>query len=158
MIFILFKPLSIKEQEFVDVPLLEIGDFVMHELNDKGLKTFMTGDKTLRYKDRYTVDSIDFTDESKGHISNMKADKGLYKDDIVDLKGNISYVREDGLAFESQTMTYNTKTAIATTQSDYVAFRGESTMKGASLEYDSVTNRMKSDNVEVNYQLGVANQ
>ena len=153
MIFILFKPLDIKEQKFVDVPLFEIVNFVMHELTSEGLKTFMTGDKTLRYTDRYTVKNIDFTDDSKGHISNMKADRGLYKDDIVDLDGNISYVREDGLAFESQTMTYNTTTSIAKTDSDYVAFRGKSTMKGSSLEYNSVKNKIKSDNVFITYRL-----
>jgi len=157
MIFILFKPLNIKEREFVDVPLLEIGEFVMYELNKMGLETFMTGDKMLRYSDRYTVNHIDFTDDSKGHISNMKANSGLYKDDIVDLKGDISYVREDGLAFESQTMTYNTKTSIAKTQSEYVAFRGKSTMRGSSLEYNSLLNKIKSSNVEVNYQLGAGN-
>lgn len=153
MIFILFKPLSIKQQEFVDVPLFEIVNFVMHELTAQGLKTYMTGDKTLRYNDRYTVESIDFTDDSKGHISNMKADRGLYKNDVVDLDGNISYVREDGLAFESQTMTYDTNTSIAKTDNNYVAFRGKSTMKGSSLEYDSAKNKIKSDNVFITYQL-----
>jgi len=157
MIFVLFKPLSIKQREFVDVPLLEIGNFVMYELNNMGLETFMTGSKMFRYSDRYTVNHIDFTDDSKGHISNMKANSGLYKDNIVDLKGDISYVREDGLAFESQTMTYNTKTSIAKTESDYVAFRGKSTMKGSSLEYNSLLNKIKSSNVEVNYQLGAGN-
>ncbi len=153
MIFLLFKPLNIKEQEFNDVPLFEIVNFIMYELNEKGLQTFMTGDKTLRYSDRYTVDKIDFTDDSKGHISNMKADTGLYKDNMVDLNGNISYVREDGLAFETQTMTYNTKTSVAKTDSDYVAFRGKSTMKGSSLEYNSIKNKIKSKNVLITYQL-----
>jgi len=157
MIFILFKPLNIKEREFIDVPLLEIGEFAMYELNKMGLETFMIGDKMLRYSDRYTVRNIDFTDDSKGHISNMKANSGLYKDNIVDLKGDISYVREDGLAFESQTMTYNTKTSIAKTESEYVAFRGKSTMRGSSLEYNSLLNKIKSSNVEVNYQLGAGN-
>lgn len=153
MIYLLFEPLKIKERIFDDVPLFEINSFVMYELNNKGLKTLMTGDKTLKYEDRYVVDTIDFTDDSKGHISNMKADRGVYIEDVINLSGNIMYVREDGLSFSSEVMTYNTTKAIAKTQSRYSATKDKSTMRGTSLEYNSVLNTIKSKNVVINYQL-----
>lgn len=153
MIYVLFEPLTIKEREFEDVPVFEINSFIMYELNEKGLKTLMTGDKTLKYEDRYTVDTIDFTDQSKGFISNMKADRGLYKEDIVNLNGDIRYVREDGLMFQSEAMTYNTTTAVANTTSSYTASKNKSTMTGTSLEYHSIPNTMKSKNIVIKYQL-----
>jgi len=153
MIFIFFKPLDIKKQEFIDVPLLDIDKFTMYEFDTKGLQTVMIGKRTLRYSDRYTVEDIDFTDHSKDFIANMKADEGLYKGDIVDLKGNVVYYREDGLSFESPTLLYNTKTAIATTDDNFTASQGTSTMNGHTLIYNAKITKIISKNVLINYKL-----
>jgi LPS export ABC transporter protein LptC len=153
MIFVFFKPLEIKKQEFKNVPLLNIDKFTMYEFDVKGLQTVMSGKRALRFSDRYTVNDINFTDYSKEFNSNMKAKRGLYKGDIVDLKGDVRYHREDGLAFKSPTLVYNTKTAIATTNDDYIANFGVNTMIGKSLIYNSKLNRIKSTDVLIKYKL-----
>ena len=152
MILFLFHPLKIKENSFEDVPLLDIDTFVMYELNTEGLQTLMTGEKALRYADRYVVDFIDFTDNSKEYISNMKANTGLYKNDIVTLNGDITYIREDGLAFDTQKMIYNMKTAVATTDVDFLAYREKNSMKGTSMVYDSLKDKIYIKNVIAKYQ------
>ena len=153
MIFVFFKPLDIKEQEFFDVPLFEIKTFSMYELTAVGLKTFMAGNNTLKYEDRYLVENIDYTDNSKDYIANMKADKGLYRDDIVDLTGNVSYIREDGLSFESQFVTYDKNTSIVESKGDFVAYRDENSIFGSSMKYNNLLKKMESTNVLVKYQL-----
>ncbi|MDQ7042326.1 MAG: LPS export ABC transporter periplasmic protein LptC, partial [Sulfurimonas sp.] len=155
--YILFEPLKIKEQEFVDVPLLVMDNFVMYELRSFGLQTTMTGTKALRYSDRYIVSNINFTDNSQEYISNMQAKNGIYKNNIVDLKGDVIYTREDGLTFESDTLSYNTESSIAQTQDDYVAYRDKNSFKGASFVYNSLNNTMKSKKVIVKYQLKESN-
>ncbi len=153
MIFVFFKPLEIKKQEFKNVPLLNIDKFTMYEFDVKGLQTVMSGKRALRFSDRYTVEDINFTDYSKEFNSNMKAKKGLYKGNVVDLKGDVRYYREDGLAFKSPTLLYNTKTTIATTDDTYVANFGVSTMKGKTLIYNSKLNRINSTDVLIEYKL-----
>ena len=153
MIFFFFKPLDIKKQEFIDIPLLDIDKFTMYEFDTEGLQTVMIGKRTLRYADRYTVEDIDFTDHSREFIANMKANEGLYKGDIVDLKGDVSYSREDGIAFKSQTLLYNMQTSIAITNDKFVSYKGVSTMNGTSLEYDSKLNKLNSKNVLIKYKL-----
>ena len=153
MIFVLFKPLQIKEQKVAEVPLLDMNEFVMYELDTKGLHTLMAGKKALRYTNRYVVDYVDFTDNSKEFIANMKANKGLYKNNIVDLKGDVFYVREDGLSFESPTMKYNTTTSVATTNDKYVAYREANSMRGTTLEYNSQLQQMKSKKVTMKYKI-----
>ncbi|MBU4110355.1 LPS export ABC transporter periplasmic protein LptC, partial [bacterium] len=91
MIFTLFKPLNIKTQNFEETPLLEVSSFTLHELNTLGITTIMKGNNALRYEDRYLVENIDYTDNSKKYKANMVADKGVYKDNIVNLSGNIIY-------------------------------------------------------------------
>jgi LPS export ABC transporter protein LptC len=153
MIFLFFKPLEIKKQEFVDVPLLNIDKFTMYEFNREGLQTVMKGEETLRYSDRYTVSDINFTDYSEDFKANMSAKEGLYKGNTVNLEGNVTYHREDGLAFKSKTLLYNTKTAIAVTNDKYIANFGVSTMQGETLNYNSKSNKIKSKNVSINYKL-----
>jgi len=64
-IYIFFKPLNIKQQAFVDVPLFELKNFMMYELDTKGLRTIMLGNSATRYSNRYTVQDIDYTDNEK---------------------------------------------------------------------------------------------
>jgi len=153
MIFFLFKPLHIKQQEFVDVPLLNMHNFVMYELDTKGLQTLMSGNQALRYKDRYVMNSIDFTDNGKEFIANMKADHALYKNNIVNLDGKVIYVREDGLTFKTPSLAYNTKTSIATSKDVYKAYRDNSVVHGKTLEYNAKLDTFNSKNVTVKYQL-----
>ncbi|OIP57840.1 MAG: LPS export ABC transporter periplasmic protein LptC [Helicobacteraceae bacterium CG2_30_36_10] len=153
MIFFLFKPLNIKEQKFTDVPLFELSAFTMHELNIYGLQTLMLGDKGARYKDRYTVKNIDYTDNSRSYLANMRADFGVYKNEIVNLDGNVFYSREDGLVFETQKVIYNKKTSIAYVNQDYVSYRDNNKIIGTSLEYNNFLNQVKSTDVVANYHI-----
>jgi lipopolysaccharide assembly outer membrane protein LptD (OstA) len=153
MIYLLFQPLEVKEQKFIDVPLFELKTFTMYELDKVGLRTILLGSGSKRFSDRYTVSDIDYTDNSAHYIANMKADNGVYKGDDVTLDGNVSYAREDGLTLTSQKAQYNKKTSIATVDTDYVAYRGKNVVKGSSIEYNSLTNKLTSTDVKVTYQL-----
>ncbi|MFA6191952.1 MAG: LPS export ABC transporter periplasmic protein LptC [Sulfurimonas sp.] len=153
MIFFLFKPLNIKEQNFTDVPLFEMSLFTLLEFNDKNLITLMTGSDAVRYSDRYKVANIDYTDNSKGYRANMKANDGLYQNEIIDLKGDVVYTREDGFTFKSQTADYNNITKVAHTNSDYISYQGKNRVVGSSLTYNNVLRKVESKNIIANYQL-----
>ncbi len=113
----------------------------------------MTGKKALRFSDRYRVESIDYTDNSKGFVSNMKANYGVYKANLVDLKGDVVYVREDGFTFNTDAMLYNTKSKIVTTTTPYTSHKGKSYMKGKELMYNAKLKQMHSKTVEITYKL-----
>ena len=153
MIFVFFKPLNIKQQVFKDVPLFNLKTFTMHELNTEGLATLMMGTEATRYSNRYRVKNIDYTDNTKEYIANMKANDGIYRNEIVDLKGDVIYFREDGLTFESQVAKYNKKTSVAHVNAKYVSYRNDDRIKGSSLIYNNKLNRVKSKNVIAKYQL-----
>ncbi|MCD6191295.1 MAG: LPS export ABC transporter periplasmic protein LptC [Sulfurimonas sp.] len=152
-IFFLFKPMNIKKQEFVDVPLFELTSFTLHELNTQGLQTMMRGNKAVRYADRYSVVDIDYTDNSKEYIANMRAKHGLYKDEIIELEDDVVYSREDGLTFETSKVHYNKKTSIAIADADYVSYRDKNIVNGSFVKYNNSLNRVESKNVTAIYQL-----
>jgi LPS export ABC transporter protein LptC len=153
MIYFFFKPLKIKEQEFIDVPLFELSSFTLYELNRERLETIMHGTKTVRYSNRYTVKDVNYTDNSKEYIANMRANDATYQDDIIKLNGNVVYKREDGLSFETKKVVYNKKTNIAYTDDNYISYFEGNTIKGSSLEYNNLTKQTDSTYVNVTYNL-----
>ena len=153
LIFIMFKPLEIKQQKFHDVPLFELHDFTLYELNSKGLITILLGDKGTRYADRYTIKNMDYTDNSKKYIANMISDNGIYKNERIKLQGNVVYVREDGLTFKSQKAIYNKKTADIISNTKYIAYLNDNKVIGTYIKYNNISKKMHSKNVFATYQL-----
>lgn len=152
MIFILFKPIDIKQQEFVDVPIFDISTFTMYELDKNGLKTLIKGDKAIKYEDRHIIKSINYTDNSKKYRANIKANDGIYKDDIVYLDGNVVFFREDGLTFKTQKAVYNKKTTIAQADGEYVLYRAYDVVEGRGLKYNNLLGTVSSKDISAKFQ------
>jgi lipopolysaccharide assembly outer membrane protein LptD (OstA) len=158
MILLLFKPLEIKQQISKEVPLFSISSFTMHELDSNGLVTLMNGKEATKYANRYTVQMMQYIDNSKKFMANMKANNGIYKDDIVYLDGDIIYTREDGLTFETQKAVYDKKTSIATADGDFVLYRDSNRITGEKLKYNNSLEKIESKNVNAVYQLQKSNK
>ena len=152
-ILLVFKPLDIKQQKFVDVPQFKLLSFTMYELDTNGLVTLMSGTQGIKYSNRYVVNNIDYTDNSKEYVANMKADHGVYKNEIVKLNGDVRYVREDGLIFESQEATHNKKTSISNTDGDFTIYQNDNIVVGTKLVYNNIKDKIKAKNVNGKYQL-----
>jgi LPS export ABC transporter protein LptC len=153
MILFLFKPLDIKEQKVKDVPMLELENFESMELNEKGLSALTKGTKGIRYSNRYYVTDLDYTDNADEYMANIKSDSGIYKDDIINLSGNIVYKREDGFIFKTQKASYNTKTKIAESKTSYVSQMDGHIVNGSSIKYNNALGILDSKNVIANYKL-----
>ena len=158
MILFIFKPLNIKQQNFDDVPLFNISAFTIYELNTKGLITFMSGSEATRYSDRYSIENIDYTDNSKKYLANMKANTAVFRDDVVDLSGDVVYFREDGLTFETQDARYNKKTSVASADGKYLLYRDRDKATGTHLRYNNEQDTVESKNITVTYQIKKSNK
>ncbi len=145
--------MKVQEQENIDVPLFEISSFTLYELDNNSLTTIMKGRSAVRYNDRYEVAKIDYTDNSKEYISNMKANRGVYRDDIIDLKGDVFYEREDGLTFKTDEATHNKQTNITYADRDFVSYRLNDRVTGTSLKYNNVLNTAQATVVQAVFQL-----
>ena len=153
LIFLVFKPLDIKKQNFNEIPVFELESFKLKELDDKGLTTVMNGTKGIRYTDRYIVYNIDYTDNTKKYLANMIADQGVYKGETIDLNGNILYNREDGISFSTQKAIYNKETNIVVSSTPYIAYLGKNKIVGSYVEYNNALDTIRSKNITINYKL-----
>lgn len=152
-IYLLFEPLKIKEENFGEVPLFEVKEFLLYELSPKGLSTFMKGALGVRYENRYEVQEIHFTDNSHKYLANMVAKSGIYEAKQVFLEGDVRYSRDDGFVFETQSASYNKETMFAYSHTEYNSSKKQSHIEGKWLEYDNKNMRIKSSDVVAVYNL-----
>lgn len=152
-IYFFFQPMKLKEENFGEVPLFEIQNFLVYELTPKGLNTFMRGSSGVRYENRYEVQDIDFTDNSHKYLANMVAKKGTYEAKQVFLQGDVSYSRDDGFTFQTQNASYNKETMMAYAHTDYNSSKNNSTVQGQWLEYDNKNMLVKSTDISAVYAL-----
>lgn len=157
-IFVLFKPMEIQNKKFNDLALFELGKFTMYELNTEGLDTLTIGSKAFRYTNRYIIEDVNYTDNSKEYIANIESNTGVYKGLVLNLDGDVVYTREDGLTFESQHVTYNKKTSIAISKDKYFAYKQNNTVKGNYIKYNNKKNKIYSKNVVAVYKLKEENK
>ena len=149
----MFKPLNIKEQKLQDTPLFELNNFETKELNEKGLSAITKGSRGIRYNDRYKVIDLDYIDNTGQYLAEIKSNTAVYKDDLINLNGDVVYTRENGFVFKTQKASYNTKTKIAISKTRYTSQMGQDRATGSYLEYNNDTGTIKSKNIVANYKL-----
>lgn len=153
MIYFLFKPMKLKEAKTEELAQFSLFSFTLYELDKIGLTTLMKGDEAIKYKNRYVVKNIDYSDNSKEYLVKMRAKNGLYKDEIIHLNGDVWFNRADGVNFFSQEVVYNTATGIAVSEVDYVSYMGLNQVQGSEIIYDNKNNNIKSKNVYAIYDM-----
>ena len=158
MIYIFFQPTEYKEEYYKEIPLFKINDFTLYELNTKELFTLMKGSEAVRYKERYEVSAINYTDSSKNYIANMIANEGVYKDSIVTLNGDVVYSREDGLIFETQSLLYDKVKTTAYVEGDFVAHQAQNRVTGRMLHYNNTRNFASAKKITALYNLEEGNE
>jgi LPS export ABC transporter protein LptC len=152
-ILFLFNPSEFQEKDHTDIALFNIYTFTMYEFDKNGLLTIINGEDGTRYKDRYEIKDINYTDNSQKFSADMKANHGTYKNEVVNLDGDVVYIREDGFTFESQEAVYNTKTSIAKVDQDFVLYQDKNNVEGSSLVYNNKLNKTEFSNVIAKYQI-----
>ena len=153
MIYFLFEPMKLKKIAPGEVAQFSLFSFTMYELDKTGLTTLMKGNEAVRYADRYVVENIDYSDNSKEYIINIKAKDGLYKGNIIYLDGDVRFKREDGLNFFSQKVTYNKITDVAISEVDYISYMGLNQVRGSKIIYNNKKNTIISKDVYAIYDM-----
>jgi LPS export ABC transporter protein LptC len=153
MIYFLFEPMNLDKTDTKEMPQFSLEKFTMYELDQNGLTAKMLGDDGLKYSDRYVVKNIDYTDNSKEFKTNMKALDGLYKKDILYLKGDVELKRDDGLNFFSQKLTYNKLKDTAHTDVKYIAYMGKNFVTGSRAKIDNRAGKIRSKKIYAVYNL-----
>lgn len=152
-IFIFIKPFEVLKSEKKEVPILELNDFIIFELDTEGLNTKLLGSHAFKFTNRYEIDNVDYTDAKNELSDNLTAKHGRYQDDIIDLEGDVHYKRIDGVRFDSQEAQYKNKLGIVSTQKDFILYQNESWFSGTKLLFDTKKESYSALSVEGLYYL-----
>jgi len=152
-ILFFLKPLEYQKTSHKEIALFNISTFTIYEFDKNGLVTILNGENGTRYNDRYEIKDVDFTDNSQKFIANMQANNGVYKNEIINLDGNVIYIREDGINFKSQKAVYNTNTSIVKVDKKFTINKNKNIITGKSLVYNNKLNTTKFYNARATYQI-----
>lgn len=148
-----FTPNYILSKDVGEVPKIELFSFTLYEISHKGIDHILEGKEGKKFDDRYAVTSAKFSDNTKTLFQTIESENVDYQSNIIKLKGNVHYAREDGLEFRSNEGKYNTDTAMIQTQEAFVITQKSNRIDGSTLLYDNKNNTVSADHVRVSYQL-----
>lgn len=151
--FSYFKPHEKQHYETQEVPQFELEQFVIYEITPSKIDRFFEGEYGKHFEDRYEISGAKFTNNSNPLLESIRADDALYKGDVVALKGNVHYVRADGLEFRSSEGTYDQNHSLIQTKGPFIIMKDQHKIEGTRLNYDLVSDTTSADQVRGSYQL-----
>lgn len=109
MVFLLAQDPYLLDFRPVDpkIAQVEMYDVQDHEIGVDGVVSITNAKKAVRYADRDELYSVDALLRRNGFINSLRADSGVLKDNVVYLVGDVRYVRNDGITFESSEVEYH---------------------------------------------------
>lgn len=151
--FSYFKPTNSIQAKAAEVPQFELDQFVIYEISSRRIDHFFEGEHGKRFSDRYEATGAKFTNNERSLLESIRANRALYKDDVVSLMGNVHYSRADGLQFRSNEGVYNLKESFVKTDGAFTITKNQNSVQGTSLYYDLTGDTVSADQIRASYQL-----
>jgi LPS export ABC transporter protein LptC len=148
-----FAPNQTIQQEKREIPKIELIAFTLYEISYNGIDHILEGKKGKKFDDRYTITSGKFSDNTKPLFQSIRSDNIKYKNDILELTGNVHYIRADGLEFRSDEGKYNSKSSIAQTEGPFIITQNGNRIDGNTLNYNTEQKTVSANQVRGSYQL-----
>lgn len=151
--FTYFSPKYAGVQTTQEIPKIELKDFVLYEVSSAGTLHILEGAEGKKFEDRYTLTSAKFSDNTRPLLQSVSASDVIYKGEIIDLRGNVHYVREDGLEFRSREGRYDTKRSLVQTRGAFTITQNSNRIDGNQLNLNNELDTVSANRIRVSYQL-----
>jgi hypothetical protein len=148
-----FTPNYPPSQSAHEIPKIELIDFTLYEVSKKGIDHILEGKEGQKFDEYYTVTSAKFSDNTKELFQTIRSRDVEYRNDVIDLKENVHYVREDGLEFRSNKGRYDTKKSLISINDSFEITQKSNRIDGKNLIYNNEYDTISAENVQVRYQL-----
>ena len=146
--------LSTKEPVTLEIkqPKLNFSDITFENLDTflftpEGLKGKLQASTALIYKEHNELYGVRTILWFNDHNDTLRADKALYRQNILHLINNISYRSNNTFLLKSDDLVYNIDTEIAVSKTPFSLEGNRSKVTGSYLVYDTVKREVKANNV-----------
>lgn len=151
--FSYFKLPNSHQPKAAEVPQFELDQFVIYEISSNRIDHFFEAEHGKRFSDRYEATGAKFTNNERALLESIRANRALYKDDVVYLNGDVHYVRADGLQFRSNEGVYDQKHSFVKTDGSFTLTKEQNSINGVGLHYDLTLDTVSADQIRGSYQL-----
>ena len=151
MVFLLTKnPYSLKYNSAGEKqPDIEIYGVKSYDITPKGVSSFILADRVERYKNfdkLYNIKALHMG--ISGLIDTLKANQGLYAKNTLYLDKNVKYARSDNLALNTNSLRYDLKDKILSSNNPFVLIRENVTTHGSAFTYDMQKGIIRADKIK----------
>jgi len=129
-------------------PLMEFRDITSYNITFNGIDTILKAKSAKRYRTRDELHNIFTIKRDRGIEERLWADKGILRRSVLRLVGNVKY--EDALSrtLLSDTVVYNIKKDILSSNTAFVSKYNNSVVKGSSFVYYLKLKRLYAKNIK----------
>lgn len=133
-----------------DTPMMELEDSKMYDITYQGISAYLQSKIAKRYKDRYELYKIYSNKKDNKTDEKLWADRGVLKDDILSLFGNVLYKDSEDQTLSANRVIYNIKKDILSSNTLFKATYKKSEVVGSSFVYFKREKRLTADNIKAN--------
>ncbi len=146
-IFLFYQKISVLPSVKIDknIPVMKFIDAKSYDITYKGIENFLQAKIVKRYKNR---DEMFHIYSSRDIGERLWADKGVLKNNILKLFGHVLYKDDSNRTLSSNTVTYNIKKDILSSDTNFVTRYGKSSLQGSSFIYYKKTKKLLAKNIK----------
>lgn len=131
-----------------NTPLMELEESKIYNITYEGITAYLQSKVAKRYKNRYVLYDIFSNKKDNTKNEQLWAKKGIMKNDILTLLGNVLYKNGSKQTLKSQKVIYNLKKDILSSDTFFVATFEKSKVKGSSFVYYKKQKKLLADNIK----------
>ncbi len=151
--FTYFSPDPRTLEDEREIPKIELSRFTIYEISPKRIDHILEGDEGKKFDEYYVITSAKFSDNTKKLFQTIRSDRARYEGNVINVAGNVHYVREDGLEFRSHEGTYNTKTSLIQTEGPFTITQNSNRIDGTRLNYNTQQDTVSANRVRGSYDI-----
>ncbi len=134
--------------DLVNTPLMELEDSKIYNITYEGITAYLQSKIVQKYKNRYVLYDIFSNKKDDTKSEQLWAKKGVMKNDILTLLGDVLYKNSSEQTLKSQKVIYDLKKDILLSNTPFVAIYKKSKVMGSSFVYYKKQKRLLADNIK----------
>jgi len=116
----------------------------LFDINESGISNELLATKIVKYKEYFEANNIDIIHQK---IYNIKAQKAIYKDDLLSIENNITFRKDDTMSFKTDSLIYKKDKKLLYTDGNFTMDLNGSIIKGKNLKYSLKDSQIWADNI-----------
>ena len=151
MLFLMIKEpykLDILDSTGNLIPEIELFNAHNYQIKEGSIESIVNSERVARYKEfdqLFTVRAEHLTKE--GLHGKLNSDEAVLKDNVLHFKTNSHYEREDGIALDGESIFYDLKKEILSSENPFTFKQKQSLTNGLSFVYQMKEGTINANNI-----------